>query len=294
MDVYFNVVLPSGPTPLGGWPVAIYGTGTEGAKDTWLLRVAASNAAQGIATVSINYYGRGFGPLSTITVNSQSGGPVTFLAGGRSVDQLGNGDFGDGFGGRIALNPMISIRDSHRQTAADWMQLVRVIQTGVDVEEDGISDLDPSRIYYFGNSLGGLMGPLFMAVEPDVHAGVLNAFGGSQAVNTRLSTARQPNWGLVLQQRIPSLINAPGITRSDGVATSAPFFHENLPLRDGVPLAVRLADGTDAIIQSPVISTVTGAMEIQDVMERREWILMAGEAVAYAPHLRKSPLDGVP
>src|SRR5262245_35260948 len=25
MDVYFNVVLPSGPTPPGGWPVAIYG-----------------------------------------------------------------------------------------------------------------------------------------------------------------------------------------------------------------------------------------------------------------------------
>jgi len=294
MDVYFNVILPSGPMPPGGWPVAIYGTGQEGAKDTWLLRVAASNAAHGIATVSINYYGRGFGPLSTITVESGTGGPVTFLAGGRSVDQSGNGDFGGGFGGRIALNPMISIRDSHRQTAADWMQLVRVIQTGVDVEADGVSDLDPSRIYYFGNSIGGLMGPLFMAVEPDVHAGVLNAFGGAQATNTRLSTARQPNWGLVLQQRIPSLINAPGITRIDGVATSAPFFNENLPLRDGVPLAVRLADGTDAIIQSPVINTVTGAMEIQEVMERREWIMMAGEAVAYAPHLRKSPLDGVP
>jgi hypothetical protein len=294
MDVYFNVVLPSGPMPLGGWPVAIYGTGQEGAKDTWLLRVAASNAAHGIATVSINSYGRGFGPLSTITVESSTGGPVTFLAGGRSVDQLGNGDFGGGFGGRIALNPMISIRDSHRQTAADWMQLVRVIQAGVDVEEDGIADLDPSRIYYFGNSLGGLMGPLFMAVEPDVHAGVLNAFGGAQSTNTRLSTARQPNWSSFLAQRTPSLINGPGITSIDGVATSGPFFNENLPLRDGVPLAVRLADGTNAIIQSPVTNTVSGAMAIQEVMERREWIMMAGEAVAYAPHLRKSPLDGVP
>jgi hypothetical protein len=294
MDVYFNVVLPSGPTPLGGWPVAIYGTGQEGSKDTWLLRVAASNASHGIATASINYYGRGFGPLSTITVDSRTEGPVTFLAGGRSVDQLGNGDFGGGFGGRIALNPMISIRDSHRQTAADWMQLVRVIEVGVDVDDDRIPDLDPSRIYYFGNSLGGLMGPLFMAVEPDVHAGVLNTVGGAQSTNTRLSTARQPNWSLFLAQRTPSLINGPGITSIDGVATSGPFFNENLPLRDGVPLAVRLEDGTSAIIQSPVINTVQGAMAIQEVMERREWIMMAGEAVAYAPHLRKSPLDGVP
>jgi Calx-beta domain len=244
--------------------------------------------------VSINYYGRGFGPLSTITVNSQTEGPVTFLAGGRSVDQLGNGDFGGGFGGRISLNPMISIRDSHRQTAADWMQLVRVIQTGIDVEEDGVPDLDPSRIYYFGNSLGGLMGPLFMAVEPDVHAGVLNAFGGAQSTNTLLSSARAPNWGAFLAQRQPSLINGPGVTRIDGVPASGPFFNENLPLRDGVPLAVRLADGTDAIIQAPVINTVPGAMEIQEVVERREWIMMAGEAVAYAPHLRKSPLAGVP
>src|SRR5262249_20076346 len=59
-------------------------------------------------------------------------------------------------------------------------------------------------------------------------------------------------------------------------------------------LAVRLADGTSAFIQSPVINTVQGAMEIQEVMERREWIMMAGEAVAYAPHLRKSPLAGGP
>jgi hypothetical protein len=293
-DVYFNLILPSGAMPEGGWPVAIYGTGQEGSKDTWLLRVAASNAAQGIATVSINYYGRGFGPSSTITVESSRGGPVTFLAGGRSVDQLGNGDFGGGFGGRIALNPMISIRDSHRQTAADWMQLVRVIQAGVDVEEDGIPDLDPSRIYYFGNSLGGLMGPLFMAVEPHVHAGVLNAFGGAQSTNTLLSSARAPNWGAFLAQRQPSLINGPGVTSIDGVPTSGPFFNENLPLRDGVPLTVRLADGTDAIIQSPVINTVPGAMAIQEVIERREWIMQAGEAIAYAPHLRKSPLAGVP
>src|SRR5262249_47131148 len=67
-----------------------------------------------------------------------------------------------------------------------------------------------------------------------------------------------------------------------------------LPLRDGVPLGVRLADGTSAIIQSPVINTIKGAMDIQEVIERREWIGMSGDALAYAPHLRKSPVVGVP
>src|SRR5262249_25111361 len=106
MDVYFNVVLPSGPVPTGGWPVTIYGTGAEGTKDTWLLRVAGSMAAQGIATVSINFYGRGFGPQSTITVQRGSGGPLTFLAGGRSIDQDGDGAFA-GIEGFESQSPII-------------------------------------------------------------------------------------------------------------------------------------------------------------------------------------------
>src|SRR5262249_60453378 len=103
-----------------------------------------------------------------------------------------------------------------------------------------------------------------------------------------------PNWGLFLAQRTPSLINGPGVTSIDGLTTSGPFFNENIPLRDGVPLAVRLEDGTNAIIQSPVINTVTGAMAIQEGMEKREWIMMGGETVAYDPNLRKSALLGVP
>ena len=55
-----------------------------------------------------------------------------------------------------------------------------------------------------------------------------------------------------------------------------------------------LADGTSHVIQSPVINTVPGAMAIQEVLENREWVHMLGDPVAYAPHLRKDPLAGVP
>jgi hypothetical protein len=37
-EIYFNVILPSGPTPAGGWPVAIYGHGINGNKNEWLPR----------------------------------------------------------------------------------------------------------------------------------------------------------------------------------------------------------------------------------------------------------------
>ena len=67
-----------------------------------------------------------------------------------------------------------------------------------------------------------------------------------------------------------------------------------MPLRDSVPLTVRLADGTTQVIQSPVVSTVAGAIEIQQVFEWREWVSQTANPVAYAPHLRKDPLPGVP
>jgi hypothetical protein len=295
-DVYFNVVLPSGPMPVGGWPVAIYGTGAEGTKDTWLLRVAGSLAAQGIATVSINFYGRGFGPQSTLTVQRASGGPVTFLAGGRSIDQNGDGVYAGGIEGFESLSPIIRLRDSYRQTVIDWMQLVRVIQAGVDVDGDGGADLDPSRVYQFGNSTGGNMGTIFAAVEPGVRAAVLNATAGSVTEWNRLTGAGGPRMrlGQALASRTPSLLNSPGISSVDGVPLPGPFFNENLPLRDGVPLRVGLADGTSAVIRSPVINTVPGAIAIQEVLENREWAQMSGDPLAYAPHLRKDPLAGVP
>ena len=51
-------------------------------------------------------------------------------------------------------------------------------------------------------------------------------------------------------------------------------FNENIPLRD----------------QPPVINTVLGASEIQEVIDNTEWVSQSGNPVAYAPHLRKSPL----
>src|SRR5205823_1789457 len=69
---------------------------------------------------------------------------------------------------------------------------------------------------------------------------------------------------------------------------------ENMPLRDGTPLPVTLKDGTTRTIQSPVTNAVPGAMAIQEVLTNIDWASQAGSPVAYAPHLRKAPLPGVP
>jgi hypothetical protein len=147
------------------------------------------------------------------------------------------------------------------------MQLVREIEVGIDVDGDTVPDLDPARIYYFGQSQGGIYGTLFLAVEPRVLTGVPNVGGGSLVEAVRLSPVNRPLLGAVLAASIPSLINIGGFE-----------FNENLPLRD----------------QPPVINAVPGAIAIQEAIEWREWIQQSGNPVAYSPHLRKQPLEGMP
>jgi len=278
-EVYFNLFLPSGPEPADGWPVAIFGHGSPNNKNNQPLEVAATMAAHGIATVSISFYGNGAGPLSTLIVNRTSGSPVTLSAGGRGIDQNHDNLISAIGEGRNAAPPrtIISSRDAARQTIADFMQLVRVIEVGMDVDGNGSQDLDPSRIYYFGHSLGGMWGTIFLAVEPSVRAGVLNSVG-TPYDNLRLSPGfRASSIGSPLAARVPSLINSPGLTEVGGVAVGAPRFNENLPLRN----------------QPPVINEVAGAMEIQEVLDHMKWVTQSASSLACAPYLRKSPLPGV-
>ena len=294
-EVFFNLFLPSGAAPANGWPVAIFGHFLTIHKDDSPYRVAATLAAHGIATVAINALGHGFGPLGFLTVNRQGQPPVRLLAGGRGIDQNGDGLIGT-FEGFEAAPPqsIIGGRDGSRQTVVDLMQLVRVIQIGVDVDADGHPDLDPTRIYYFGQSSGGNIGTVLLAVEPHVHAGVLNVAGGSLIEVLRLNGFIRPLIGSWLASRTPSLLNTPGVTQIDGVNLSTPHFFENMPLRDGLPLSVSLADNTGRQIQSPVTNDVDGAMAIQQLFEHREWAGLAGDALAYAAHIRRAPLRGVP
>src|SRR5262249_59000407 len=104
---------------------------------------------------------------------------VTFPAGGRSVDQNGDGVIG-GTEGQLAAGPhgILAETDAMRQTVADLMQLVRVIRVGVDVDGNGSRDLDPARVSYLGFSLGASYGTMLAAVEPDIRSAGLSAPSG--------------------------------------------------------------------------------------------------------------------
>ena len=292
-DIYFNLFLPSGPRPADGWPVVIFGHGVNNNKNVLPLSVASSMAHHGVATIAINAVGHGLSPASTLTVSRAVGSPVTLPAGGRGIDQDGNGVIGPSEGLAARRPRAVAVfSDGFRQTAADLMQLMRVIEVGIDVDGDAQDDLDSSRIYYLGNSLGGGYGTVFLGVEPDVTAGVITV-PLDPIPGVRLGVQRNVP-GTILGSRLPPLLNFPGLKIIDRLTVDPPFFDENLPLRDQIPLPVGLEDDfTMREIVSPVTNTVTGAMEIQSVAEHLEWVSQAGSPLAYAPHLRKAPLAGM-
>jgi Big-like domain-containing protein len=266
-DIYFDLFVPAGPKPAGGWPIAIFGHGFGSNKEAAPIVLAASLARQGIALVSINVVGHGQGPAGTFTVNTASGA-VVIPNGGRGIDQNGDGNIDTTEGSNAAApRSLLGSTDALRQTAVDLMQLTRVIETGgIDVDGDGSGDFNPARIYYFGQSFGGIYGTMFLAIEPDVRVGVPNVAGGPTIEIVRLSPVFRPLFVGAAAAR--GLTNAP----------SPGLINENFPLRD----------------EPPRINNVTGAMDIQRFMDNSEWAGHVGNPVSYAPHLRKNPLDGVP
>ena len=262
--LYFTLILPAGPMPVGGWPVVIFGHGFTDSKQGAPLAVASTFASHGLATIAINVVGHGGGAAGTLTIIPTTGMPVTIPDGGRGIDQDGNGTI-DSTEGSSARPPRVIIgnRDGLRQTVADLMQLVRVIETG------GIPGLSHRRIYYAGQSFGGIYGVKLLALEDSIRAGVPNVPGGAIIEIARLSPSFRALVGIALASRVPALLNA------GPLAPPAWGFNENIPLRDEL---------------APRINTVAGAMAIQEVIDNTEWVSQSGNPVAYAPHLRKRPL----
>jgi len=272
------VFIPTGTAPAAGWPLVIFGPGSA---DTMLgspFNVAAMFASHGFATVTIQPASHGWGPASTLTV-SRGASSITFSAGGRSMDANNDGlivsDEGSQAGGAKGV---LLTRHPSRQTVVDLLQLIREIKVGIDVDHDGIRDLDPSRIYYAGTSAGATIGVLLFTVSADIRAASFTGIGGrADPASTPVGRSAV---GLALARRVPSLLNPPGtplITDLGGVPVDPPHFNENRPERD-VP---------------PLVNTIAGALPIQVLFENINWIGNVGGA-PFASHLRFAPLPGVP
>ncbi|MDQ6649673.1 MAG: hypothetical protein M3Z02_06095, partial [Actinomycetota bacterium] len=265
----FALIVPAGPVPTNGWPVAVYGPGfTRSYFD--LLVTSDFNASQGIATIATDPLGHGYGHKSTITVPTPTGSD-TFSAYGRGHDVDGDGKItaaegvqplGDAPTNTPSPNSLIGTRDGLIQTVIDNMALVRSVQAGITVPNCGLSSvkLAKTNVEYYGLSFGGIYGTMLMGTDPSVKAGLLNVPGGPIIDIARLSGFRDL-LATQLGRSRPNLLNGgPGL---EG-------FTESIPLPN------------DPRVTAPL----PGAIPIQQYFALANWAERSGSPETFAPLLR--------
>lgn len=271
-EVGFTIILPAGAAPAEGWPVAIFGPGITRSKYDLFL-AADTNAARGVATLSLDPVGHAYGACSEVGVELLSGGgeELRFSGFGRGFDQDGDGVITDqeGVSAPVAPHPKsnIALRDGLRQTAADVMALVRAIGAGSDIDGDGVDDLDADDVALYAQSLGGIYSTMVMGVETRVPVAILNVPGGPILEIARLSPVFRSAVRQQLEQRVPCVLNG-------GVNA----FTESQPL----------------YLDPAVTAPVAGALTIQRIGSWANWLNRPGSPETFAPLLRDRPLADTP
>lgn len=173
----FALSVPLGPPPEAGWPVVLYGHGTGGNYTSFFRAdVAAVLSRVGVAVISMDQIHHGPRDPRPNGCDSLQGGARDTCV------QTAFFNF---------LVPAAG-RDNVRQSALDLVSLMRLAQSidlpdTLSVQGQRIK-LDPNQIMYMGHSQGGLNGPLFMAVEPQVKAGMLSAAGACIPISIEQKT----------------------------------------------------------------------------------------------------------
>ncbi|MGI9305262.1 MAG: lipase, partial [Gammaproteobacteria bacterium] len=176
--------VPKTPKPAGGWPVVIYQHGITTNRAT-LLAVADSLAAAGFAAVAIDL------PLHGLTGNETNATVAFRLAGAERIFDLDLVNNATGAPGPdavtdtsgthfIQLTSLLTSRDHLRQGEADLMSLHKALEA-MNVDADPGPDFDTNNVHFLGHSLGGMVGGVFLALEPGVGAATLAMSGGGIA-----------------------------------------------------------------------------------------------------------------
>jgi len=141
----FRLTIPEGTPPGGGWPVVIFGHGLGG-QNTDAYRWGNELAAYGFAVVGISAVHHGYRGTVPEFFNWES---------------------------------LPRTREHFRQTNADHLQLLHMLQEGNAAALAPFNQLNVDDVSYFGISLGGILGSSFLALSPDANSkGLLVVPGG--------------------------------------------------------------------------------------------------------------------
>lgn len=244
-EVPFTLVLPVGDG--ARLPVALFQHGL-GAERSEVFSVADVLAAAGWATLAIDipFHGMRAAGAGVDTRHrfGASEGPDGF------GDRTGMEIYVDYFGifddrGELPSFHPLYVRDVLRQSVVDLFGAVRVIREGdwSAVREAGPASLafGPAPLAFVGVSLGGIVGTVFVATEPDIGVAALEVTGGDLG---RIVEGSANFSNIFLSLLLPRL----GIDPSDVEArVYPPSFHPELALYQ------TLLDGGDSMAFAPLL-----------------------------------------
>ncbi len=193
--VPFLMTIPASPAPAGGWPVVIFQHGFTVDKSV-VFGVANTLATAGFATIAIDAVLHGSRTFGLDYYNNTTGA-------------LGPDGVADTSGKHyLNLASLLTARDNVRQSVLDLVHLTRLleIQT-MDVVNnttgapgaDAVADIPQAGFKFVGHSNGGILGTMFMAVEPAIVRGVLANPGGvyTDILQNSVSISPDVNAGLL-------------------------------------------------------------------------------------------------
>ena len=170
-----------GNAPDAGWPVVLYQHGVTSNRTT-LVAIADAFAAAGFAMVAIDL------PLHGVTDSDNPfyqgpGSPFGNNERHFHLDNVGSlgslvpdGQIDDGWQIFNVANPL-NARDHARQAVADLFHLIRTVPV-MDLDSNGVPDLDGNRIHFLGVSLGAIFGTPFVGLNTEFSTATLSSAGG--------------------------------------------------------------------------------------------------------------------
>lgn len=221
-EVRFVMSVPRGHDEDEPLPVAIFGHGLM-TERRFVLALADALAGQGIAAIAIDLPFHGArthcvwkGPQCVVNPLDPTGNQIcpnpcerntTCSEDGRCVDSNGEGNhlatwpivaFPQASGGAfVDVDSMDGTRDHLFQAVTDLSALYRSLREGDWKAATGYT-ID-SDVRYVGQSLGGVLGSLFVSVHPEVRRAVLNVPGSDLIDLFRESTVFAPHFEAYLE-----------------------------------------------------------------------------------------------
>jgi hypothetical protein len=219
--IHFVMTVPANHDPDEPLRTVIFGHGLM-TERRFVLAIGDALAAEGLAAISIDFPYHGerthcvlSGPQCLVNPLDQAGPMIcpapcengtTCAPDGRCVDNAGEGNalnnwpivgFPQASGGAfVDVDNMVGTRDHFYQAITDLSALQRSLLQG-DWKTAIGTEIDP-EIGYMGQSLGGIIGSVFMSVHPEITNAVLNVPGADLLDMFRESVIFKPHFDAFL------------------------------------------------------------------------------------------------